>query len=205
MFYVRYLSEGLAELGHDVEVLSGQPYPEDLDPRVRLTKVPSLDLYREPDPFRTPKLREFRSLTDVLEYLVMATGGFPEPLTFSLRANRLLKRRSDDFDIIHDNQTLGYGLLPILRRRQPLVATVHHPISRDRKVDLAAATTWRRKFSVRRWYGFVPMQARVARRIPFIVAVAGASAADSVADFDLDADRMRARAAGRRHRGVRAI
>lgn len=189
--YVRYLSQGLAELGHDVEVLSGQPYPEDLDPRVKLTKVPSLDLYREPDPFRTPKLREFRSLTDVLEYLVMITGGFPEPLTFSLRANRILKRRMDDFDVVHDNQTLGYGLLPIKRRRTPLVVTVHHPISRDRSVDLAAATSWRRKLSVRRWYSFVPMQARVARRMPLVLAVAGASAADSVADFELDADRMR--------------
>lgn len=189
--YVRYLSQGLAELGHDVEVFSGQPYPEDLDPRVTLTKVPSLDLYREPDPFRTPRPREFHSLTDVLEYLVMVTGGFPEPLTFSLRANRLLKRRADDFDVIHDNQTLGYGLLSIMRRKMPLVATVHHPISRDRLVDLAAAPNWRRKLSVRRWYGFVPMQARVARRIPLVLAVAGASAADSVADFELDPDRMR--------------
>lgn len=189
--YVRYLSQGLAELGHDVEVFSGQPYPEDLDPRVTLTKVPSLDLYREPDPFRTPKLREFRSPTDVLEYLIMITGGFPEPLTFSLRANKVLKGRADDFDVVHDNQTLGYGLLSILRRRTPLVATVHHPISRDRSVDLAAAPNWRRKLSVRRWYGFVPMQARVARRMPLVLAVAGASAADSVADFELDPDRMR--------------
>lgn len=189
--YVRYLSQGLAELGHDVEVFSGQPYPTDLDPRVTLTKVPSLDLYREPDPFRTPRLREFRSPVDVLEYLLMLTGGFPEPLTFSLRADRVLKKRAADFDVVHDNQTLGYGLLSMLRRDTPLVATVHHPISRDRTVDLAAAKGLRRRLSVRRWYGFVPMQARVARRIPFIVAVAGTSAADSVNDFELDADRMR--------------
>lgn len=189
--YVRYLSQGLAELGHDVEVLSGQPYPEDLDPRVKLTKVPSLDLYREPDPFRTPRPSEFRSLTDVLEYLTMITGGFPEPLTFSLRANRLLKKRAADFDVVHDNQTLGYGLLPIKRRKTPLVVTLHHPISKDRRVDLAAAPNWRRKLSVRRWYGFVPMQARVARRMPLVLAVAGASAADSVADFEIDPERMR--------------
>lgn len=189
--YVRYLSQGLADLGHDVEVFSGQPYPADLDPRVALTKVPSLDLYRDPDPFRTPRLREFRSPIDVLEYLLMLTGGFPEPLTFSLRANRVLKQRAADFDVVHDNQTLGYGLLAMLRRDTPLVATVHHPISRDRRVDLAAAKGWRRRFSVRRWYGFVPMQARVARRLPFIVAVAGTSAADSVNDFELDSDRMR--------------
>jgi glycosyltransferase involved in cell wall biosynthesis len=188
--YVRYLSQGLAELGHDVEVFSGQPYPEDLDPRVRLTKVPSLDLYREPDPFRTPGLREFTSATDVLEYALTLTGCFAEPLTFSLRANRLMRSRAREFDVVHDNQSLGYGLLAMLRRGVPLLATVHHPISRDRKVDLAAAS-WRRKLSVARWYSFVPMQARVARRMPVVLAVAGASAADSVADFDLDPDQMR--------------
>ncbi len=83
--YVRHLSRELVELGHQVEVFSGQPYP-DVDPRVTLTKVPSLDLYREPDPFRTPHPREFRDAVDVLEVATMWTAGFPEPLTFSLRA-----------------------------------------------------------------------------------------------------------------------
>ncbi|MCW2841855.1 MAG: glycosyl transferase family 1 [Aeromicrobium sp.] len=188
--YVRYLSRGLVELGHDVEVFSGQPYPEDLDPRVTLTKVPSLDLFREPDPFRTPRRDEFHSATDVLEYALTLTGCFAEPLTFSLRAAAILKDRAGEFDIVHDNQSLGYGLLSMMRRRIPLVATVHHPISRDRRVDLAAAP-WRRKLSVARWYSFVPMQARVARRIPVVLAVAGTSAADSVADFDIDPSRMR--------------
>ena len=189
--YVRHLSRGLVELGHDVEVFSGQPYPEDLDPRVRLTEVPSLDLFREPDPFRTPHLRELRSAADVLEYALTLTGCFAEPLTFSLRAARLLRDRADEFDVVHDNQSLGYGLLALLRRGVPLAATVHHPISKDRKVELEAATSWRRSLSVRRWYSFVPMQARVARRIPIVLAVAGASAADSVEDFDLDPEQMR--------------
>lgn len=189
--YVRHLSRGLADLGHEVEIFSGQPYPEDVDPRVRLTKVPSMDFFREPDPFRTPRPGEFRSAVDVLEYALTLTGCFAEPLTFGLRASRILKRRAADFDVVHDNQSLGYGLLAIMRRGMPLAATVHHPISRDRKVELAEATTWRRRLSVARWYGFVPMQARVARRIPIVLAVAGTSAADSVADFDLDADQMR--------------
>ena len=104
--YVRHLSRELVALGHSVEVFSGQPYPE-LDPGVRLTKVPSLDLYREPDPFRVPRLREFRDLTDVSEFLTMCLGGFPEPRTFSRRVARLLVARVDDFDVVHDNQTLG--------------------------------------------------------------------------------------------------
>lgn len=189
--YVRHLSRGLAELGHDVEIFSGQPYPEDLDPRVTLTKVPSMDFFREPDPFRTPRPSEFHSATDVLEYALTCTGCFAEPLTFSLRAAKILKDRAHEFDVVHDNQSLGYGLLAMMRRGVPLAATVHHPISRDRLVDLAAARGWRRKLSVSRWYSFVPMQARVARRIPIVLAVAGASAADSVADFDLDPAQMR--------------
>ena len=91
--YVRHLSRGLVELGHDVEVFSGQPYPEGLDPRVRLTKVPSLDLYREPDPFRIPRPSEIRDRIDLLELLTTWTAGFPEPRTFSLRAARLLAER----------------------------------------------------------------------------------------------------------------
>ncbi|WP_084522711.1 glycosyltransferase family 4 protein [Nocardia inohanensis] len=179
--YVRYLSQGLAELGHRVEVFSGQPYPEHLDPRVRLTEVPSLDLYRDDDPFRTPHPRELRDRIDLLELGTMWTAGFPEPRTFSLRVARLLRSRADDFDVVHDNQCLGPGLLEIARTL-PLVATIHHPITRDRAVDLAAAP-WRRKPFVRRWYGFLGMQQRVARRIPDLITVSASSAADIATDF----------------------
>lgn len=179
--YVRYLSQGLVDLGHEVEVFSGQPYPEDLDPRVRLTKVPSLDLYRDEDPFRTPHPREIRDRIDVLELATMWTAGFPEPRTFSLRVARLLATRAADFDVVHDNQCLGTGLLDIAERL-PLVATVHHPITRDRAVDLAA-TPWRRTVFVRRWYGFLGMQQRVARRIPDLITVSSSSAADIAEDF----------------------
>src|SRR6266545_7765983 len=112
--YVRHLSRELVALGHEVEVFSGQPYPE-LDPGVRLTKVPSLDLYREPDPFRTPRLGELRDLVDVEEVLTMWTAGFPEPKTFSKRVARIFRERAGDFDVVHDNQTLGYGILDIAK------------------------------------------------------------------------------------------
>jgi len=186
--YVRHLSRELARLGHDVEVLSGQPYPE-LDEGVRLTKVPSLDLYREPDPFRTPRLSEIRDLTDVLEVLTMWTAGFPEPWTFSRRAAKVLRERADEFDVVHDNQTLGWGLLAVAKRL-PLVTTIHHPITFDRRVDLAAATTWRRRVSLRRWYGFLRMQGEVARRLPSILTVSSNSKQDIVADFRVDPDRV---------------
>ena len=186
--YVRHLSRELVALGHEVEVFSGQPYPV-LDPGVRLTKLPSLDLYREPDPFRTPKPHEIRDAIDVLEVATMYTAGFPEPLTFSLRAARVLKQRLLDFDVVHDNQTLGYGLLDIARSGIPLVTTIHHPITFDRRVDLSAARGWKR-LTTRRWYGFLAMQGRVARRMSRILTVSKSSARDIVADFGVDPERI---------------
>ena len=187
--YVRHLSRELVALGHDVEVFSGQPYPV-LDPGVRLTEVPSLDLYREPDPFRTPRPGELRDAVDVLEVATMWTAGFPEPRTFALRVARLLKKRLADFDVVHDNQTLGDGILAVEAAGLPLVATIHHPITFDRRVDLAAATSWRRRLTLRRWYGFLRMQGRVARRLGTVLSPSESSARDIVTDFGVDPARV---------------
>ncbi len=187
--YIRHLSRELVNLGHEVEVFSGQPYPE-LDPGVRLTKVPSLDLYREPDPFRIPKPREFRDLVDVEEFLTMCVAGFPEPKTFSSRVARLLRDRVDDFDVVHDNQVLGYGMLEIEKMGLPLITTLHHPITFDRRIDLEAATTLRRKLTLRRWYGFLRMQGKVARRARKILTPSESSRRDIAQDFGVDPARM---------------
>jgi glycosyltransferase involved in cell wall biosynthesis len=187
--YVRHLSRGLVELGHDVEVFSGQPYPEGLDPRVRLTKVPSLDLYREPDPFRIPRPSELHDRIDVLELLATWTAAFPEPKTFCMRVARLLADRLDDFDVVHDNQSLGTGLLAIAALGLPVVATVHHPITRDKVLDVAAAKWWRKPL-VRRWYGFAEMQKQVARRIPELLTVSSTSAADIAEDFGVSPSQL---------------
>jgi glycosyltransferase involved in cell wall biosynthesis len=185
--YVRHLSRELAALGHHVEVFSGQPYPDldELDGPGSLTlrRLPSLDLYRDDDPFRTPSLSEFRDPTDVLEVATMWTGGFPEPMTFSLRAARELLARRGEFDVVHDNQSLGYGLLRLVRAGVPLLATVHHPITVDRRHEIDAATSLGRKLSLRRWYAFTRMQARVARRLPTLLTVSESSADDIVTEF----------------------
>jgi MMP alpha-(1->4)-mannosyltransferase len=186
--YLRHLSRELVALGHRVEVFSGQPYPE-LEPGPVLHEVPSLDLYRDDDPFRTPHLREYRDWIDVLEMAAMCTGAFPEPLTFSLRALRELKRRRGEFDVIHDNQVLGYGMLGIGRLGAPLVTSIHHPISVDRRIELAAARGLSR-LSKWRWYGFVRMQARVARRVGDILTVSQSSRRDICADFRVAPDRV---------------
>jgi glycosyltransferase involved in cell wall biosynthesis len=189
--YVRHLSHELLRLGHQVEVFSGQPYPE-LDDGVRLTKVPSLDLYREPDPFRTPRWREYRDLVDLQEVATMWTGGFPEPRTFSRRVLRLLRERAGDFDVVHDNQTLGSALLHVEDATGlPLLASVHHPISIDRRIDLAAAPTWQRRLSLRRWYGFAGMQSRVAREMRMVLTPSESSKRDVVREFGVDPARVR--------------
>ncbi len=183
--YIRHLSRELVALGHSVEVFSGQPYPE-LDEGVGLTKVPSLDLYREPDPFRVPKPSEFRDLIDVEEFLTMCTAGFPEPRTFGKRVARLLKGRQHDFDIVHDNQVLAYGMLDIAEMGFPLVTSIHHPITFDRRIDMEAAPTRRKKLTLRRWYGFLRMQGKVARQVGKILTVSESSRHDIVKDFGVD-------------------
>lgn len=186
--YIRHLSRELVALGHQVEVISGQPYPE-LDKGVRLTKLASLDLYREPDPFRVPKFSEFRDRYDLLEVLLMCTAAFPEPLTFSLRARRHLARRTGEFDVVHDNQTLGYGMIGMLRDGHPVVATLHHPITVDRSLELAGASL-RKKISIRRWYSFLPMQRRVAQKLPAVLTVSENSRRDIVRDFGVRPGRL---------------
>jgi glycosyltransferase involved in cell wall biosynthesis len=186
--YLRHLSRELVALGHHVEVFSGQPYP-DLEPGPVLRQLPSLDLYREPDPFRTPRLGEYHDWIDVLEVASMWTAAFPEPLTFSLRALRALRPRRHDFDVVHDNQVLAYGMLGIAQLGLPLVTSIHHPISVDRRIELAAARGLSR-LSKRRWYGFVRMQGRVARRIGPVLTGSESSRDDICRDFKVERSRV---------------
>lgn len=181
--YLRHLSRELAALGHQVVIFSGQPYPELDRDDILLRKLPSLDLYNDDDPFRTPAMSEYRDWIDVLEFAHMRTGGFPEPLTFSLRALRELRRFRDRVDVVHDNQVLGYGNLGIPRLGLPLVTSIHHPISVDRRIEIEAAKGLKEKFGKRRWYGFVAMQARVAQRVGPILTVSESSKRDIVREF----------------------
>jgi len=198
--YIRRLSRELVALGHTVEVFSGQPYPE-LDEGVVLTKVPSLDLYRPGDEFRNPRPREFRDLIDVEEWLRMRTGAFPEPLTFSKRVIKLLRARRDDFDIVFDNQTLATPLLEIEREGLPLAATIHHPITMDRAIELEVAPWVRRKANSRwrvefpkigvwRWYSFLAEQKRTAPRLRQAIVPSESSKRDVVREFGVDPARV---------------
>jgi len=187
--YVRHLASALRRLGHVVTVFSGQPYPE-LEAGIELVKIPSLDLYRDADPFRRPRLREIGRVVDVLEVATMLSGGFPEPRTFSIRVRDELRRRPGEFDIVHDDQSLGRGILDLQRDGRTVVASVHHPVSIDRALDLAAATTALKRWSLRRWYGFSAMQTSVARRLPVLVTVSQSAKLDIVTEMGIEPARI---------------
>jgi glycosyltransferase involved in cell wall biosynthesis len=187
--YTRHLTRELVALGHSVEVFAAQPWPE-LDEGVGFTPVPSLDLYRDPDPFRVPHPREFKSLADLTEFLVMCAAGFGEPLSFSRRVRKVLARRVGEFDIVHDNQCLGSGMLGLVDDGWRLLTTLHHPITVDRQLALDHTTNAWQRFTTRRWFGFLRMQVRVARRLPAVVTVSESSRRDISAQLGVVPERV---------------
>ena len=187
--YTRHLTKALADLGHSVEVFGGQPYPI-LDERVPLTKLPSLDTFNDYFPGRFPGFWELKTREDLLEMAWFMTGVFPEPLAFSARAARELKPRAGEFDLVHDNQCLGYGILKI-EKQIPTIVTLHHPITKDRELEMSHAKTLPRRLSVGRWYSFVKMQGKVASKMPRIVVVSQNSIDDIHTDMGVSIDRMR--------------
>jgi glycosyltransferase involved in cell wall biosynthesis len=187
--YVRHLSKALVDLGHHVEVLGGQPYPV-LDERVPLVQLRSLDIYNDYFPLRMPGVWEIKHWPDAVEVASFMGGTFPEPLAFSLRAWEHLRHRPRQFDLAHDNQSLGYGLLAIERMGLPVLGTIHHPITVDRRLEMAHADTRYRRFTLRRWYAFTRMQTRVAQRLQRIITVSESSRHDVHVDHGVPLERM---------------
>ena len=187
--YTRHLTKALADLGHHVEVYGGQPYPV-LDPRVELHKLPSLDIFNDQFPGRFPAYWELNNWPNALEALYLLRGTFAEPLTFSLRAYRALQDRVNDFDLVHDNQCLGKHILSI-EKIIPTIVTLHHPITKDRKLEMQHTKNYWKRRGISRWYSFVKMQGKVASRLPRIVVVSENSIADIHTDMKVSLDRMR--------------
>ncbi|HWV15310.1 MAG TPA: glycosyltransferase family 4 protein [Cellvibrio sp.] len=187
--YIHYLSKALADLGHKVEVISGPPYPE-LDARVRLIQLPSLDLYANKNPTRALRPRHLLSLTDFYEWWSKLSGSFAEPYTFGRRLVKHFKARQPRYDIVHDNQSLCYGLLQLQQKNYTVVATVHHPITRDRDLALLAAQDWGHRWLIKRWYNFLSMQQNVVQRLAHITTVSKQSQQDIVAAFQRPAEKI---------------
>ena len=189
--YVKRIARILADRGHEVHVVSGPPYPE-LDERIPLHRLPSLDLYNPEALFRVPSLRELATPVNLLEWLAVSSGGFPEPYTFGVRAYRFFRDRCPvRFDILHDNQSLAYGLLKVRRLGLPLVATIHHPITYDLKAELEQQPVRWKRLKIRRWYSFVRMQVRVARKLSHIITVSESARRDTAASFRIPVERFR--------------
>lgn len=178
--YLHYLSKALVDAGHSVDVISGPPYPE-LDPRVRLVHIPSLDLFVHG--LGSLRMRHLLSFTDTIEWLSKLTGGFAEPYTFGRRVRAYLHRHGQGYDLIHDNQSLSYGVLKLQDEGFPLVTTVHHPITHDLRIALRAARSLPERILVRRWHSFLRMQGKVIRRLRHVVTVSERSRQDIARDF----------------------
>ncbi len=183
--YIKYLSKALVNAGHQVDVISGPPYPH-LDPRVKLIKVPSLNLFESPVHHALAlRPHHLRSWADFVEWWSMFTGGFAEAYSFGRRINRLLKDRRDQYDIIHDNQSLCYGLLDLQKKGFPVVATFHHPITHDLRIALKAEPRWYMRLLILRWHSFLRMQKKVVRQLDHIVTVSERSQIDIAKDFSI--------------------
>jgi len=188
--YIKHLSKALADEGHCVDVISGPPYP-DLDDNVRLIKMPSLDLYHPDHLFRPEKISDLANPINLYEFLSVCTGSFPEPFTFGERVFSYLKKHKNDYDIVHDNQCLSYGIGRLARKVMPTIVTIHHPITVDRQEDYKVAHTIRQKFRVYRWYTFIGMQLKVARQFSHIITVSDFTKKDIAKEFCLDENKFR--------------
>jgi len=188
--YIKHLSKALADEGHRVDVISGPPYPH-LDDNVRLIKMPSLDLYHPDHLFRPEKISDLANPMNMYEFLNVCTGSFPEPYTFGERVYTYLKKHKNEYDIVHDNQCLAYGIGRLAQKVMPTLVTIHHPITVDRQEDYKVAKTLRQKFRVRRWYSFINMQLKVAQKFNHIITVSEFTKKDIAKEFNLDENKFR--------------
>ena len=186
--YVKYLSKALHDLGHEVDVFSGPPYP-DLDPEIKLIKIPSLGLYEKKSKFYGVQLKKLLNPIYFFEWVSINSGGFPEPYTFGKRIKKILKENLNSYDIIHDNQSLAYELL-FFQKRKPLVTTIHHPISKDLSYQLNSTKDIFLKLLMRRWHSFLVMQKFVAKRLNKIVVPSRSSILDIKNEFKVDEAKM---------------
>jgi glycosyltransferase involved in cell wall biosynthesis len=189
--YIYYLSRELRRMGHEVEVIASAPLPE-VSEGVVLHQLGSSSIYHPGSTFRK-NLPKVRNSIDLYELCASRLGVFAEPLAFSFRAYAKLKElcKQRRFDIIHDNQGLGYGLLLMKRLRIPVIATIHHPLPIDSQADMEQANGFRQRWRIRRFYSFIGMQAFVARHLDRVITVSQSSAKDTNLLFKVPADRLR--------------
>ena len=167
--YIRDISYALNSIGHNVDVISGPPYP-DLHKEVNLIKLPGLDLFETfslRDRIKKLFNKKNKNIYDYYEFFSVLLGGFPEPKTFGIRANKYLED-TEKYDLIFDNQSISYGILDI-QKRFPFIEIIHHPITIDYKYELESSMKLKYRISRYRWYSFLKMQKKVAPSIKRII------------------------------------
>jgi len=191
--YVRYLSQALQKLGHEVDVVAGPPYP-DLVEGIKLIKLPSLDLYR------FPELRRYfinplwlNTWPNFVEWIGECGGFFTEPATFGMRAYDMFRQNGHlgKYDIVHDNQCMTDGILKIKQLGKPMVTTIHHPVTIDRRLALKAARSFINSLGIRRWYAFVDTQIKVASQLSHFITDSEHSLREITESFSLPANRFK--------------
>lgn len=193
--YVSELARHLARQGHEVHGICGPPYPPPVE-GVRWHRVPSSGATFANGVFAhenggAPAWRDLAPL-HLYERSAWALGIFPEMAAFSWRAFWTLRRLLAHcrFDVVHDNQSLGWGLLAMRELGVPVVATIHHPLTVDRLRGFEPPTSLRRQVGQTLFYPLL-MQGWVARRLPRIVTVSRASAEAIARDFRVAPGRIR--------------
>ena len=180
--YVYELSKALNSIGHNVDVISGPPYPE-LIADIELVKLPGLNLFSTFQ-FRE-RLKIFfhtknKSLDDWYEFSSTLMGGFPELQTFGNRAKIFLSDKN--YDAVIDNQSISFGMIDI-QKSKPLIEIMHHPITKDYFYDLKFARGLVQRLSKIRWFSFLKMQKKVAKQIKVVVTPSLNSKQDIHHDF----------------------
>jgi glycosyltransferase involved in cell wall biosynthesis len=193
--YLFGLTRELTRLGHEVHVIAGPPYPT-MAPGVQVHRLESFSWFHYLENRRDFLLRpnpwQLLYPLNLLELAATRASVSALMLAFSLRAAAKLQELSRErrFDIVHDNQGLGLGLLLMKSTGTPLVATIHHPLSIDRRNAVAQARGAIEK-ARRIIYYPILMQEFVARRLDRIITVSQASARMVELAFGLPRDQMR--------------
>ena len=181
--YIRDISNALKLKGHNIDVISGPPYPN-LNSGINLIKLPGLDLFETfslRDRIRKFFRKKNKKIDDYYEFFSVLFGGFPEPRTFGKRAARYLELHNN-YDLVIDNQSLSYGMIDI-QKRFPFIEIIHHPITFDYKYELASSKKIKYRISRYRWYSFLKMQKKVAPNIKRIITPSKSSREGIVNEF----------------------
>jgi len=195
--YLHALTRELAQLGHEIDVFVGPPYPDPM-PWARVFEIENCEFWgarfkKQPGAFlpRPDPLRIFEPL-NFYEYAVTRFGFLPEPFAFSVRAARAVLaelRAGARYDLVHDVQSVSYGLLLLQRLGLPVVTTIHHPLTVDRRSSLIRDRTFKEFKGTLTFYP-VRTQARVARRLDAVITSSEASASEIELGFRVRRERI---------------